>query len=372
MSRLFSRISRFQDTPVPNASRSCLRLTSAILAAFALSAEAQTKGAEKLLSGSTPTRPPPTGTAVMQPSDAPIQIRIGPYFGWERSWTISNGRVEAVVVPAVGRVMQYRFVGRPSAFWEDPSLRGANPDPASSEWGNFGGDKTWPSPQADWGRITGRGWPPPTAFDSMPVVASVRRDGIVLSSPVDPHFGIRTERFLRLDHDAPVMTIVTSYEKVAGDPVEVGVWIITQLEDPVAAFALLPPKSIFSDGYDRQSGDVLPANLVVDGRLVSLTRDPARSAKIGTDSDRLLWVGTGQMLLIESARVPGARYPDHESSAEIYTNPDPKMYVELEMLGPLHRMKPGDSISQTNTYTLMPRRNPDATAEARRVLLDAR
>src|SRR4029453_5362609 len=86
------------------------------------------KGATLLLTrgnaeaGKSAPAPPPTEVA-------PIQIRVGPYFGWERSFTISNGKVEAVVVPAIGRVMQFRFVGQASPLWEDPSLRGRAPDP---------------------------------------------------------------------------------------------------------------------------------------------------------------------------------------------------------------------------------------------------
>ena len=34
----------------------------------------------------------------------------------------------------------------------------------------------------------------------------------------------------------------------------------------------------------------------------------------------------------------GNEYPDRGASAEVYTNPDPKEYVELEMLGPLARL----------------------------------
>ena len=44
--------------------------------------------------------------------------------------------------------------------------------------GNFGGDKTWPAPQSDWPKLTPRPWPPPVAFDSLPVQATV--DGFVV------------------------------------------------------------------------------------------------------------------------------------------------------------------------------------------------
>lgn len=315
----------------------------------------------------TATNPPPA----FVPSTAPIQIRIGPYFGWDRALSISNGVVEAVIVPAIGRVMQFRFIGQSSPFWEDPQLRGRPADPQSADWINFGGDKTWPSPQADWEKVTGRAWPPPIAFDSLAVECAVRRDMVVLTSPVDPHYGIQTERVIALDHELPVMTITTTYTKVSGDPLRTGVWIITQLEDPVGVYVPLPRKrAAFPAGYGRQSGDALPAGLQVQPDLLSLTRDPVTSTKIGTESDRLLWVGPTSMLLIESPRLAaaGVEYPDDQSSAEVYTNPNPKPYVELEMLGPLRTLRVGDHLSQTNTYRLFPRSSPNPERDARRVL----
>lgn len=358
--------------PRPTASRlasTMFRLVPGLAIAAVLGAQAQRHGAEQLTRPSNTLRSPATGAIPKVPtSTAPIQIRIGPYFGWNRSITISNGKVEAVAVPAVGRVMQFRFVGQSSPFWEDPALRGKDPDPKSSDWGNFGGDKTWPSPQSDWSQHTQRGWPPPPAFDSMPVEASIRRDTVVLTSPVDPYYGIRTERVIALAHDAPVMTITTTYEKVDGAPVKAGIWVITQLDEPVGVFCPVPTRSKFETGYDPQSGNELPANLKVDRALLSLTRDPRKSTKIGTDSSRLLWVGSTQMLLIDSPRIANAEYPDNGSSAEVYTNPDPRTYVELEMLGPVKLLKPGDTLQQVNTYSLLPRQSSDAATDARRVL----
>lgn len=340
--------------------------TGVLLALTCLGARAPRKGAEVL---AAPPPVPVKRDAGLEPgSVAPVRITIGPYFGWKRSLTIANGTVEAVVVPAIGRVLQFRLAGQGSPFWEDPALRGQSPDPQSADWLNFGGDKSWPAPQADWPKQTPRAWPPPVGFDASPVDFAFRRDAIVLRSPVDPHYGIQVERVISLDHERPVMTIVTHYDKVEGDPVRVSVWIITQLSDPVAVFAPVPARSRFPEGYQRQSGDVLPADLAVEGGLLSLRRDRARSTKIGLDTDRLLWVGESQMLLVESPRVVGGDYPDEQSSAEIYTNPDPKAYVELETLGPLRDLRIGDRLSQTNTYSLHPRRHPDPATEARRLL----
>jgi hypothetical protein len=306
--------------------------------------------------------------ARVEGSMAPIQIRVGPMEGWDRAFTISNGKVEALIVPGIGRVMQFRMVGANGPFWEDPALRGRVPDPASAEWLNFGGDKTWPAPQADWGTVTPRQWPPPIAFDAMPVEMSVRRDALVMTSPVDPHYGIRTERVVELEPGKAVMKVTTIYTKVEGAPVRVGIWIITQLRDPVGVYARVPARSLFSEGYGRQFGEVPPAGLSVHRGVLSLTRHRQQATKIGMDTDRLVWVGETQVMRIDSPRIPGAEYPDEQSSAEIYTNPDPKAYVELEMLGPLHLLKQGDQISQTNRYTLSRRTSGTPERDALRAL----
>ena len=86
------------------------------------------------------------------------------------------------------------------------------------------------------------------------------------------------------------------------------------------------------------------------------------------DGSRLLWVGRDAMCLVTSEREKGREYPDRGASAEVYTNSDPKQYVELEMLGPLSTMKVGDKITQVNTYKLVRRTLKDPDADARHVL----
>ncbi|MEP7336417.1 MAG: DUF4380 domain-containing protein [Acidobacteriota bacterium] len=298
-------------------------------------------------------------------------VKQANYRQWPDCLILSNGQIEAVIVPAIGRVMQLRFAGEDDGpFWENAELFSKSPNPTSSTWGNFGGDKTWPAPQADWPKLTPRAWPPPQAFDSMPVKAEVKgikEEAIELISPVDPHFGIRTRRLVKLDAKRPVMTITTAYEKIEGQPVTVAVWTITQLKDPLGVFVPLPKTPIFAEGYGKQSKD-LPADLKREGQLLSLTRSTKLSTKIGTDADALVWIGEKHVLRIDSPRVANATYPDQGSSAEVYTNPDPLKYVELEMLGPLSQMKPGDRIQRTNIYTLSRRRQKDAVQEARKTI----
>ena len=73
------------------------------------------------------------------------------------------------------------------------------------------------------------------------------------------------------------------------------------------------------------------------------------------------------MLRIDAPLRVGAEHPDRGSSTEIYTNPDPLRYIELETLGPLQFLKPGEGISHVNTYTLLRRTKASPEAEARAI-----
>lgn len=302
-----------------------------------------------------------------------VSVRTTGYHGWSDSLILTNSKVEVVIVPSIGRVMQFRFAGQDEgAFWENRALDGRAVDPKSKDWGNFGGDKTWPAPQSEWPKVTDRAWPPPAAFDSMPTKAEVvgadsNDPGVLLESAIDPFFGIRTTRLIRLLPNESVMTIRTTYLKVEGEPRKVGIWTITQLRDPITVFAPIPRASKYKKGYSKQS-DALPLNLAVTDGLLSLRRDTTKNSKIGTEASALLWMDEKQALKIESPRIAEAEYPDQGSSAEVYTNADPLPYVELELLGPLHFMKVGDQIEQTMTYTLFPRRHTEPIAEAKSLL----
>jgi hypothetical protein len=302
-------------------------------------------------------------------SPHPRSVQRIDYQGWPDSLLLSNGLVEAVVVPAVGRVMQLRFVGeRDGPFWENPTI-GAHTAATDTEgWANFGGDKAWPSPQSDWDRLAGRGWPPPTSFDGRPMEASV--DGpasLTLISPIDAGYGIRVKRRVELAPDRPVMTVTTTYEKAAEAPLEVGVWVITQLKNPV--LVSVPLRGACGKGSDFvPQSDRLPADLHVAAGLLSLTRDPRENHKIGMRAATLVWVGATELLRIDSSLVAGAKYPDDGCSAEVYTNADPLPYVELELLGPLTRLAAGEKIERVSSYTLGRRTNPDPRADVKRLL----
>jgi hypothetical protein len=290
------------------------------------------------------------------------------YLGWHDAVVLNNGVVEAIIVPAIGRVMQFRFAGEQDGpFWANPSLLGHGFDPASPDWVNLGGDKVWPSPQDAWSRVARRGWPPPAGFDGLPMEAVRDGSAVILVSAVDPSYGIRVRRRIELAAERPIMTITTRFEKTAGEPMEVGVWTITQTRDPVAVYAVLSDSPRPASAYVRMS-DELPANLTVAEGLIGLARAPQKNRKIGALAGTLVWVGPRELLRIDSPLVPRARYPDEGSSAEIYTNEDPLAYVELEILGPVEKLAVGGHIERQSIYTLMRRSERTSAADFKQLL----
>lgn len=304
---------------------------------------------------------------------ARVTITRTNYHGWPDAYVMSNGKVTAVIVPSIGRVMQFGFVGEEGVFWENRTMDGRIADGhlavwAAKDWVNFGGDKTWPSPEADWSLFTGRkGWRPPPAFDGWSAGVRLTSGTLTLVTPADPFYGTIAERCIRLHSSKPQMTITTTYTREKGEPAPIGIWVITQLKEPAGLFAPIPKKSLFPEGFTLL-GQNPPPSLKFTNNLVALRRNPKAAHKIGLDADSLLWVGEKHVLRIDSPRVRKGAYPDKGSNTEIYTNPDPLPYIELETLGPLLQIKPGDRIERVNTYTLSRRTKPTPEAEARALL----
>ena len=309
-----------------SSSLAALTLLAVLAASFLVTGCACCRPAEPLPDGD----PPPTG----------FLFRTN-YHGWEDSIWLGNGQVEAIIVPAIGRVMQFRFAGEEEGpFWENEALFGKPPNPASTTWLNFGGDKTWPAPQSHWGDYQPTNWPPPPGFDATPVEAHVDGWVVTLVYPIDPHTGVRVTRLVELGVDQPSMRITTSYEKLQGTTLETGIWIITQLKEPLAVYARVPAHSIFPQSFQPMTGK-RPPSLQLRNRMLSLQRDPKESHKIGLDIGSLLWMGEDYVLKIDAPRIPYRTYPDDGCSAQIYTNPDPLPYVELEALNPIHQLQIG-------------------------------
>jgi len=287
--------------------------------------------------------------AFVLPADAGVKVERLTYHGWPDSYRITNGIVEVIAVPRIGRIMLYRFLDGENVLWDNPDWSGKlRSDAPKGVWANFGGDKVWPAPQNEWADVMGRRWPPDEAFDGGIFSFEVLPDGIRLTSPVSPHYGARVIRELHLSPDSSRLLIGQKVEKLGPPVTDMIIWSVTQIKTPDLALMPLNPKSEFPEGFKLLGGgEVEETYRSRREDLLLIRRHPEKATKVGADSPAG-WLASfhGDLLFMQRCSFyPKAEYPDGGCNIEIYTNPDPLKYVELELLSPIHRPKKGESFA---------------------------
>ncbi len=326
----------------------------------------------------------------------PVTVTRLAYKGWPGCALLSNGLVEAIVAPRIGRILAFRFVGKPdsSPIFINPDWLGkTGADAGAGNWANFGGDKLWPSPQSDWPRYIGRTFPPDTAFDGEPERLDIVPGGVRLTTRLSAAFGIVSSRTITLRAGETRLHIAQTLRRTvrpqptasakppAPDGRErLGIWSVTQTRGDGAIFLPLNPGSRLPQGFvtfDADSRPVLRPGSLPTGwartpSMLTGRRDPANSTKLGTD-DPAGWVASlygGDVLFSEHHPAhPGRIYPDGGCRTEVYANAGAAAYVELEMLGPLQLLPPGRQTTYDITWQLdrLPR-IPATGADAERMV----
>lgn len=288
---------------------------------------------------------------------APVTVQRVTYHGYTDALRLSNGVVEAIVVPQLGRVMRFQFAGQPQTdpLYEDASWVGkTGADTDLSSWANFGGDKAWPAPQSAWPGLIGHAWPPDKAFDGSPYYAQTLPGGVRLTSPVSVPFAARIIRSITLHPGEPRLYFAQSLIKdpTAPTPFPLGFWEITQVraDSQVQISAALAPGQI-SPFQSLSAHDVFETApyYKVAGGFLSITHDPNTSHKISASPHPgviFLHYGPGLVFSEHFAPPPvGSSYAPFEQPVEVYSGPGKPGYFELEVLGPLLPLKAGESAS---------------------------
>jgi galactose mutarotase-like enzyme len=142
----------------------------------------------------------------------------------------------------------------------------------------------------------------------------------------------------------------------AGDQIaDWSVWEVAQVDAPDYAALPLNRGGRFSRGYYVFRG-VEPAaeQVTLVGREARIRRSPKKGSKIGVDSpEGAIYARRGNLKFIVSATYePNQEYPDDGCAQEIWTNPDPDKYMELELLSPIQYLQPGEKYTFTTRWRL--------------------
>jgi hypothetical protein len=297
------------------------------------------------------------------PAQSPaVTVSHEPFLGWADAYQVSNGHATVSVVPAAGgRVLGFSLDGQ-QALWVNPALQGklfpVPQRPATWEgWRNYGGYKLWPAPQSLWPKSVGDG-PDPFLDGGTASVQLLPKRGLRLTGAPSLDMGLLFVRELELDPKTGVLTVQQRLRNIGPRPVEWSIWDVTQIPAPAWVFFPANPSSAHKNGILPLDGG--QAQWKNEGGLI-ITEYGGVSGKIGADSPAGWMVGVvGDLAYIKRfpPRRADATYPDNGSTVEVYTNDKRLPYIEMEVLGPLVRLKPGEETAYPETWALAKLRRP--------------
>lgn len=281
-------------------------------------------------------------------STSPALERVA-FGGWDNCWRISNQEVELIVTADVGpRILVYRFLDGRNVFKNFAHEMGTC---GEATFVNRGGSRIWIAPED---RIA------TYAADNFPV--DIRTDGgtLIATAPVEPATLVQKQMVIRLDASGSGVEVTHRVRNAGLLPVEFSIWILAVLEAGGIGITGFPPRGTHPEQLAPTNPLVMWAfTNLADPRwrfleqYLTLQQDPARESpqKIGhfhphTWGAYLL----GSDLFIKRYEAEaGGVYPDFGCSFEMFANGE---VLELETLGPIRRVAPGEWIEHTERWSL--------------------
>lgn len=281
---------------------------------------------------------------------------------WDDCLRLSNGSVELVGTTGVGpRVLSCGFADGENLFFTDPDQE---PMPGQAPFTIYGGHRLWHAPEDE-----ERTYVP----DNEPIEWESIDDGVRLVQPTEAETGIQKSVSLRLAADEPVVEVTHELSNEGRWPVELAPWAISVMRAGGRAVvplsrgedALLPDRSVALWPYDSLADD----RLSLDDETILVDQDSEGDGrfKIGaTGADEwAAYVVDGTGFVKTFAYDADATYPDRGSAVEVYTDDS---VLELETLGPMRELAPGESAVHSETWRLVADVTGETAADLRAAL----
>jgi len=277
------------------------------------------------------------------------------YQKWKKAFKISNDTVQLIVLTEVGpRILFFGFRGEDNEFHEIPEHSGRDGD---QTFRVYGGHRLWVSPEV------ARTYYP----DNVPV--SVRRQGdafVFTAPPESAHSGtnLQKEIEVKLAETGSGVTVTHRIRNLGGEPTEVAPWALSVMAGDGKAILPLPPRAPLSADRLLPEGvlalwcytDLADPRWKIGTKYIQL-HQARNSASIFKEQMTGIFNPFGwgayfrrHHLFVKKAHVEkDATYPDFGCNFEIYTD---FHSLELETLGPLRNLKPGETAEHTERWWL--------------------
>ncbi len=282
--------------------------------------------------------------------------------------TMENAHLRLTYLAEAGpRVVGFGPAGTDlNLFAEVPDIRIPTP---SGDCRFYGGHRLWHAPEA---------FPRTYQPDNQGVEVTILADGVRLTGPVEAATGIRKQIEIALAPDRPVATVTHRLENTGIWPVELAPWAITQMrlggllvlpqtDGPLDAAGLLPNRQLVLWPYTRLADPRLQLH---DDYVLIDARADQPAVKIGA-MNRHGWLGyllDGWFFVTRMTPQPHLPHPDFGCNSESYCGDS---NIELETLGPLIRLAPGEAVSHVIGWALYPAKDtPHTVAGVRGLVRD--
>jgi hypothetical protein len=271
------------------------------------------------------------------------------YSGWASSHRISNGEVEAIVTGDVGpRVIRFGFVGGQNFFREFEDQLGRAGEP---EWQPRGGHRLWIAPED-----VVKSYP----ADNFPVAVETAADGLTATAPVEPLTGLEKQIAIRMAAQGSSVEVMHRIRNAGSEPYRLAPWALSMMARGGHGIHGFPPRGTHPEMLEPTNAlvmwaftDLSDARWTFTKRYMVLRQDSNATAaqKLGTFNRRTwgAYLLNGELFVkrYEAEGDPSA-YPDFGCCYETFTNAD---ILELETLGPLTTLQPGESLTHTERWS---------------------
>lgn len=266
-----------------------------------------------------------------------MKIEATSYRQWPEAYRCTAGAMELLVVTSLGpRILSLRLDGGRNLLYED------NTDFRVGAWRLYGGHRFTIAPESDASYLP----------DNARCDARVEADRLVVCAPSPD--GLQRSLEIRASPDHPGFAL-RHLVRNAGPWLWLGAaWAITCVP-PVGKVVVprtaaaprfwTPPGRHYADASSRQWRN-LDSHFLVEPN--------GERGKIGLASPDgwLAWLGPEATFVIHGpARDPQAPYPDDGCNVEVFTCAH---YLELETLGPLTTLLPGEELVHEQHWRVIP------------------
>ncbi|MEF8851114.1 MAG: hypothetical protein V5A44_10725 [Haloarculaceae archaeon] len=290
-----------------------------------------------------------------------VTIESTSYRAWDDCLRVSNDVLELVVTVGLGpRVLACGFVDGENLFFTDEER-----EPMRNGYVLHGGHRLWHAPEDE-----DRTYVP----DEDPVEWTGTDHGVRLVQDTEEGTGIQKTVSIALAEEEPAVEVTHELTNEGVWTVELAPWAITVMDGGGTAVVplsrgdpegLLPDRSLTLWPYTDMSDDRLTFG--DEAVRVDQTADGEGPLKVGASAadEWAAYVVDGTAFVKEFVHDPAATYPDRGSGVEVYASADS---LELETLGPVEALSPGESAVHTETWRLVDGVDSVAPADVRDAL----